>query len=122
MKMRKGGGAVALVDGYSRANAYGAEATGSTVIMVEAAKGVRKQGDDATVYACEQDSGRYKAMCSKLDEEISTGLLKAYNEPHEKAFPNMQRELGSKPAVDFLDPQTVTQMTEYDSWLVVIGV
>lgn len=111
MKMRKGGGAVALIDGYAGANAYGAEATGSTVIMVEAAKRVRKQGDDATVYACELDSGRYKAMCSNLAGEISTGLLKAFNEPHEKALPSIQRELGSKPAVVFLDPQTVTQMT-----------
>lgn len=111
MKMRKGGGAVALIDGYAGANAYGAEATGSTVIMVNAAKAVRKQGDDATVYACEPDLGRYKAMCSNLAEEISTGLLKAFSEPHEKALPKIQRELGSKPAVVFLDPQTVTQMT-----------
>lgn len=111
MKMRKGGGAVALIDGYAGANAYGTEATGSTVIMVNAAKGVRQQGDDATVYACEPDLGRYKAMCSNLAEEISAGLLKAYNEPHGKALPKIQRELGAKPAVVFLDPQTVTQMT-----------
>lgn len=111
MKMRKGSRAVVLIDGYAGANAYGAEPTGSTVIMVKAAKAVRKQGDEATVYACEPDSGRYKAMCSNLAEEISTGLLKAYNESHAKALPNIQREIGDKPAVVFLDPQTVIQMT-----------
>ena len=111
MKMRLGGGAVALIDGYAGANAYGAEATGSTVIMVDAAKRVRMQGDDATVYACEPDSGRYKSICSNLAGEISNGLLKVYNESHQKALPLIQMELGSKPAVVFLDPQTVTQMT-----------
>ncbi|MDI9639414.1 three-Cys-motif partner protein TcmP [Kamptonema cortianum] len=110
-KMRKCGGAVALIDGYAGANAYGAEATGSTVIMVGAAKQIRLKGGEVNVYACEPDSGRYEAMCSNLADEISIGLLKAYNEPHMTALPKIQSEIGAKPAVVFLDPQTVTQMT-----------
>lgn len=111
MKMRLRGGAVALVDGYAGVNSYGTETTGSTAIMVQAAKDVRAQGDSATVYACEPDKGRYQSMCTNLKDAISTGVLRPFNEPHEQAHSKILRELGSKPAIVFLDPQTVTQMT-----------
>lgn len=110
-KMRMKCGFVGLVDGYAGVNAYGSEATGSTIIMLEAAKQVRKTGDISYVYACEPHEERYKAMCSNLASEITEGLLKTYNEPHEVALPKIQRELGTRPAIVFLDPQTATQLT-----------
>ncbi|HWD41305.1 MAG TPA: three-Cys-motif partner protein TcmP [Fimbriimonas sp.] len=115
MKMRKRCGSIALVDGYAGSNAYGAEVTGSTIIISNAAKAVREQGDEAIVYACEPDPGRYKAMCTVLSAEIQNGTLKALNSSHDQALPTLLKETGSTPTIVFLDPHTVTQMTlEHD--------
>jgi len=111
MKMRQRTGAVALVDGYAGANAYGGEATGSTVIMAEAARGARATGATATVYACEPDRERYEAMCTNLATDVESGVLKAFNQPHALALPGVLAEIGDTPAIVFLDPHTVTQMT-----------
>jgi len=99
MKMRKGTGEVALIDGYAGANSYGAESTGSTVIMVGAAKAVNAQGDKAKVYACEPDKGRFKTMCTNLASEIDTGVLLARNSSHSQELDSIRNEIGNIPAI-----------------------
>lgn len=111
MKMRRGPEGVALVDGYAGVNAYGTEATGSTVIMLRAARQVRETGSIAKVFACEPDPKRYELLCSNLASEISEGLLHPYNGEHSTALPTIMRAIGNTPSIVFLDPQTVTQMT-----------
>lgn len=112
MKMRlKGTDSIVLVDGYAGANSYGTEATGSTVIMVNAAKRALSQNAAATVYACEPDPGRYKLMCANLAADIESGVLIPFNESHSEALPKILAGIRDAPAVVFLDPHTVTQMT-----------
>jgi len=111
MKMRKMGGTVVLVDGFAGANSYGTELTGSTAIMVRAARAVVRAGSEAVVYACEPDPGRFNALASNLSSDIADGLLRVFNQAHAEALPAILKEIGLKPTIVFLDPQTVTQMT-----------
>jgi three-Cys-motif partner protein len=112
-----GVGRIALIDGYAGPNKYKDTVRGSTKIMVEAARKVRAQGSEATVYACEHDPDHpelHDQLRENLADAIAEGILKTYPLPHAEAIPLIQAEIGDMPALVFLDPQTVEQMTLAD--------
>ncbi|MGV3617850.1 MAG: three-Cys-motif partner protein TcmP [Fimbriimonas sp.] len=111
MKMKTINGSVALIDGFAGPNCYSGEITGSTVIMVEAARKVVAQGARAKVYACEPNEERFQALTRNLKEPIDSGLLDAFNTTHAQAVPQIKREIGDAAALVFLDPQTAAEMT-----------
>jgi three-Cys-motif partner protein len=110
-KMKKITGSIAMVDGYAGPNMYGGEIRGSTVIMVDAARKVVEQGYKAQVFVCESDSGRFASLVANLSEAIEEGVLTVFNSTHAEAVPKIQKTIGSKPALVFLDPQTSSEMT-----------
>lgn len=111
MKSIRGKREVALIDGFAGPNSYDGEVKGSTVIMVEAAKNVIEKGASATVYACEEDSDRYKVLTTVLADAIRDGILIAYNSKHHAKVEEIQKSIGSKPAIVFLDPQCPSELT-----------
>lgn len=107
-------GRVHLVDGFAGPNEYGGQVLGSTTILIGAAAKLISQGRQVCVHACEVDSKRFAALTANLSQHIDSGLVRVYNKSHAAAVPEIKESVGGAPAIIFLDPQTVVQMTLAD--------
>lgn len=110
-KMKLLGPRMVFVDGYAGANRYQGEIRGSTVIFVEAARRVQRQGKTAVVHACEPSSTFAQSTRSALHDAVHDQTLIIHESTHERSLPEIIADAGKDPALVFLNPQAASELS-----------
>lgn len=103
-------GDLALIDGYAGMNQYGSDLVGSTHIMLNAAKKLIEKGHGVKVHACEPDPEICAMIRKVFAKELYNSTLLLYPHTHQEAAPMIQKAIGDRFALVFLDPEKPKQM------------
>lgn len=110
-KLKTFGKGVALVDGYAGANQYGSIQAGSTLILAEAAKKLVEAGTGAKVFACEAYEPHYKQLVETVSSAGYSEVVETFPTSHSASVATIKAKTLGSPAVVFLDPKNVSQLS-----------